>query len=53
MAHPAFQSGLFPGLNFLFTTWYTRKELNSRVSIFFSGATLAGQNPRRLLGKHG
>ncbi|KAF8479373.1 putative MFS nicotinic acid transporter Tna1 [Gautieria morchelliformis] len=35
-------SGLFPGLNFLFTTWYTRKELNSRVSIFFSGATLAG-----------
>ncbi|KAF8522744.1 major facilitator superfamily domain-containing protein [Hysterangium stoloniferum] len=36
------QSGLFPGLNFLFTTWYTRKELNARVSIFFAGATLAG-----------
>ncbi|KAF8503009.1 putative MFS nicotinic acid transporter Tna1 [Gautieria morchelliformis] len=37
-----FESGLFPGLNFLFTTWYTREELNGRVSVFFSGATLAG-----------
>ncbi|KAF8529980.1 putative MFS nicotinic acid transporter Tna1 [Gautieria morchelliformis] len=37
-----FESGLFPGLNFLFTTWYTREELNVRVAIFFSGATLAG-----------
>lgn len=37
-----FESGLFPGLNFLLTTWYTRKELNIRVSIFFMGATLAG-----------
>ncbi|KAF8530469.1 putative MFS nicotinic acid transporter Tna1 [Hysterangium stoloniferum] len=37
-----FESGLFPGLNFLFTTWYTRKELNSRLCIFFSGANLAG-----------
>ncbi|GJJ11063.1 hypothetical protein Clacol_005294 [Clathrus columnatus] len=37
-----FESGLFPGLNFVFTTWYTRKELNFRVSIFFMGATLAG-----------
>ncbi|KIJ55530.1 hypothetical protein M422DRAFT_24098 [Sphaerobolus stellatus SS14] len=37
-----FEAGLFPGLNFVFTTWYTRQELNARVSIFFSGATLAG-----------
>ncbi|KAF8572720.1 putative MFS nicotinic acid transporter Tna1 [Ramaria rubella] len=37
-----FESGLFPGLNFLFTTWYTRNELNFRVSIFLAGATLAG-----------
>ncbi|KAF8529986.1 putative MFS nicotinic acid transporter Tna1 [Gautieria morchelliformis] len=37
-----FESGLFPGLNFLFTTWYTREELNARVAVFFSGATLAG-----------
>ncbi|KAF8512073.1 putative MFS nicotinic acid transporter Tna1 [Hysterangium stoloniferum] len=36
------QSGLFPGFNFLFTTWYTRKELNGRVSLFSAGATLAG-----------
>ncbi|KAF8522742.1 putative MFS nicotinic acid transporter Tna1 [Hysterangium stoloniferum] len=38
-----FEAGLFPGLNFLFSTWYTRKELNVRVSIFFAGATLAGE----------
>ncbi|KAF8480679.1 putative MFS nicotinic acid transporter Tna1 [Gautieria morchelliformis] len=37
-----FESGLSPGLNFLLTTWYTRKELNVRVSLFFAGATLAG-----------
>lgn len=36
------ESALYPGLNFLFTTWYTRKQLNLRVAIFFSGATLAG-----------
>ncbi|KAF8522741.1 putative MFS nicotinic acid transporter Tna1 [Hysterangium stoloniferum] len=38
-----FEAGLFPGLNLLFSTWYTRNELNVRVSIFFAGATLAGE----------
>ncbi|KAF8522739.1 putative MFS nicotinic acid transporter Tna1 [Hysterangium stoloniferum] len=37
-----FEAGLFPGLNFLFSTWYSRKELNVRIAIFFAGATLAG-----------
>jgi len=37
-----FESGLFPGLNYMLTTWYTRKEQSLRISIFFAGATLAG-----------
>lgn len=36
------ESALFPGLNFLLSTWYKRSELNLRVAFFFSGATLAG-----------
>ncbi|KAF8522743.1 putative MFS nicotinic acid transporter Tna1 [Hysterangium stoloniferum] len=38
-----FEAGLFPGLNFLLSTWYTRKELNVRVAVFCMGATLAGE----------
>lgn len=34
--------GLFPGLNFVLTTWYNRNELNLVVSLFFAGSTLAG-----------
>jgi len=37
-----FESGLFPGINYLLTTWYTRQEQNLRISIFFAGSTLAG-----------
>lgn len=37
-----FEAGLFPGINYLLTTWYTRKEQNVRIAIFFAGATLAG-----------
>jgi MFS family permease len=33
---------LFPGLNFLLTTWYNRNEQNMVVSLFFAGSTLAG-----------
>jgi len=36
------EGALFPGINFLMSTWYARSELNLRVAIFFSGATLAG-----------
>lgn len=36
------EGGLFPGINFLLTTWYKRSEQNWVVSIFFAGATLAG-----------
>ncbi|GJJ10314.1 hypothetical protein Clacol_004540 [Clathrus columnatus] len=36
------QAGLFPGLNFIFTMWYTRQELNIRIAIFIMGSSLAG-----------
>lgn len=34
--------GLFPGLNFVLTTWYNRNEQNMVISLFFAGSTLAG-----------
>lgn len=37
-----FEAGLFPGLNFLISCWYTREQQNQRVAWFFSGATLSG-----------
>ncbi|KAK9762808.1 hypothetical protein K7432_011102 [Basidiobolus ranarum] len=36
------EAGLFPGIVFYLTFWYTRKEQCSRVALFFSAATLAG-----------
>lgn len=36
------EGGLFPGINFMLTCWYARREQNLRIGIFFSGATLAG-----------
>lgn len=31
-----------PGLNFIFSLYFTRAELGKRTAIFFAGATLAG-----------
>ena len=43
LAHFTYSTGgLFPGLNFVLTTWYNREEQNWAVSMFFAGATLAG-----------
>lgn len=39
-----FEGGLFPGLNFIFSLYYTREELGQRVAIFFAGAT-RGSSP--------
>lgn len=36
------EGALYPGINFLLTTWYPRSRIALRVGIFFSGATLAG-----------
>ncbi|CAG8669366.1 17685_t:CDS:2, partial [Cetraspora pellucida] len=37
-----FESGLFPGIIFYITKWYKRSERGYRISLFFSGATIAG-----------
>ncbi|KAL6850596.1 hypothetical protein ACO1O0_007720 [Amphichorda felina] len=36
------ESGLFPGVVFYFSMWYRRRERQFRISLFFSGAALAG-----------
>jgi len=36
------ESGLFPGVTFYLSLWYRRREVASRVAIFFSAATVAG-----------
>ncbi|GJJ10312.1 hypothetical protein Clacol_004538 [Clathrus columnatus] len=37
-----FEAGLFPGINFIFTMWYTRQELNVRIAVFIMGSSLSG-----------
>ncbi|EGX95801.1 MFS nicotinic acid transporter Tna1, putative [Cordyceps militaris CM01] len=37
-----FEAGLFPAATYLLTTWYCRFELQTRMSIFFAAASLAG-----------
>lgn len=37
-----FEAGLFPGVNFYLSAWYTRREFGIRAAIFFSAAALAG-----------
>ncbi|KAJ8117011.1 hypothetical protein OPT61_g1696 [Boeremia exigua] len=37
-----FEGGLFPGVNFLISSWYQRHECGFRMALFFSAATLAG-----------
>lgn len=36
------ESGLFPGVVYYFSMWYTRRERVFRISLFFSAAALAG-----------
>ncbi|ORX94249.1 MFS general substrate transporter [Basidiobolus meristosporus CBS 931.73] len=36
------EAGLFPGLIFYLTFWYTRREQCTRFALFFSSASLAG-----------
>ena len=36
------ESGLFPGTVYYFSMWYKRRERQFRISLFFSGAALAG-----------
>ncbi|KDN47749.1 MFS general substrate transporter [Tilletiaria anomala UBC 951] len=36
------EAGLFPGVNFLLSGWYTRSQFGIRAAIFFSAASVAG-----------
>ncbi|PFH53712.1 hypothetical protein AMATHDRAFT_54146 [Amanita thiersii Skay4041] len=36
------ESGLFPGITFYLSLWYRRRDVASRIAIFFSAATVAG-----------
>ncbi|KAJ7497619.1 major facilitator superfamily domain-containing protein [Mycena latifolia] len=36
------EAGLFPGITFYLSVWYRRRDVASRVAIFFSAATVAG-----------
>ncbi|KAJ7933830.1 major facilitator superfamily domain-containing protein [Mycena leptocephala] len=36
------EAGLFPGITFYLSRWYRRRDVASRVAIFFSAATVAG-----------
>ncbi|KAL4797764.1 major facilitator superfamily domain-containing protein [Aspergillus venezuelensis] len=37
-----FEAGVFPGCSFVLTSWYSPKEVHSRMAIFYSGASAAG-----------
>lgn len=36
------EAGMFPGCSYALTAWYSPREIHSRMSIFYSGASLAG-----------
>ncbi|KAG2219052.1 hypothetical protein INT45_008896 [Circinella minor] len=36
------ESGLFPGVIFYLSVWYTRKEIAFRIALFYGSASLAG-----------
>lgn len=36
------ESGFFPAATYLVTTWYCRYEVQTRLAVFFSAASLAG-----------
>lgn len=38
----ATQAGLFPACSFILTTWYCRHEMQTRLAVFYSAASLAG-----------
>lgn len=36
------EAGFFPAANYLLTTWYCRFEIQTRIAVFYSAASLAG-----------
>ncbi|KAL4884123.1 major facilitator superfamily domain-containing protein [Aspergillus karnatakaensis] len=37
-----FEAGIYPGCSFILTTWYSPKELHTRMTVFYSAASIAG-----------
>lgn len=37
-----FEAGLFPACSFILTTWYCRHEMQTRLAVFYSAASMAG-----------
>ena len=36
------EAGVFPGCSFILTAWYSPRELHTRMTVFYSAASLAG-----------
>ncbi|VUC32833.1 unnamed protein product [Clonostachys rosea] len=36
------EAGIYPGCSFILTSWYSPKELHTRMTFFYSGASIAG-----------
>lgn len=36
------EAGIFPGCSFILTAWYSPKELHTRMTVFYSAASIAG-----------
>ncbi|OKL58480.1 hypothetical protein UA08_06355 [Talaromyces atroroseus] len=36
------EAGIFPGCSFILTSWYSPKELHTRMTVFYSAASIAG-----------
>lgn len=47
------EAGLFPGIIFYLSLWYTRGEQATRVALFFSCSTLAGVMIHCIVSKYG
>ncbi|KAL4939076.1 hypothetical protein BDV06DRAFT_214572 [Aspergillus oleicola] len=36
------EAGIYPGCSIILTTWYSPKELHTRITVFYSAASIAG-----------
>lgn len=42
LTHPPYRAPFFVAVAFIFSGWYTRKELGLRLGLFFCAAMLSG-----------
>ena len=41
------ESGLYPGVIFYLSMWYTKRQLALRIAVFYSSSTLAGVSAKK------